>query len=181
MKPTPPVIGFAAPSGTGKTTLMAQVILELRHQGFRVGAIKHGHHPADPDQPGKDTHRFRQAGAKTVLFACPERWFLIQELDPGMEPDLDQQLTLFAHHDLVLVEGYKNDTHPKIAIHRTGVTDPDIFKSLTNIIAIATDTLELTTGIEPPPPLLDLNAPKAVSQFICRFTGLVPQIASSRP
>ncbi|MEO5328582.1 MAG: molybdopterin-guanine dinucleotide biosynthesis protein B [Magnetococcus sp. THC-1_WYH] len=173
MRPTPPVIGFAAPSGTGKTTLMALVIAQLRHEGFHVGAIKHGHHPADPDKPGKDTHRFRQAGAKTVLFACPERWFLIQELDPGAEPDLDQQLTLFAHHDLVLVEGYKDDDHPKIAIYRDGVTDPETIKRLTNIIAIATDMPELAIGIEPAPPLLDLNDPQAVSKFICHFTGLV--------
>ncbi len=167
-----PVIGFAAPSGTGKTTLMERVIAELSDSGLKVGAIKHGHHPADPDQPGKDTHRFRQAGARSVLFTCPERWFLIQESQPGQEPELEAQLQWFKGHDLVLVEGYKNHDHPKIAIHRNGVTDPGYLRSLIHVVAIATDQFSLETGLQPQPPLLALNEPGSVSQFIRRYLHL---------
>ncbi|MBF0107837.1 MAG: molybdopterin-guanine dinucleotide biosynthesis protein B [Magnetococcales bacterium] len=166
----PRVMGFAAPSGSGKTTLMERVIAELAEAGFRVGAIKHGHHPADPDKPGKDTHRFRQAGAKTVLFACKERWFLIQESTPGQEPELEQQIALFQGHDLVLVEGYKNHDHPKIAIHRRDVTDPSYIETLINVIAIATD--DPTIAAHPTLPSIPLNEPDAVSQFILRHLGL---------
>ncbi|HIJ84941.1 MAG: molybdopterin guanine dinucleotide biosynthesis accessory protein MobB [Magnetococcales bacterium] len=173
-----PVIGFAAPSGTGKTTLMERVIAELSHEGYRVGAIKHGHHPADPDQPGKDTHRFRQAGARSVLFACPQRWFMIQELHPGEEPELEQQVRLFLHHDLVIVEGYKNYSHPKIAIHRQGVTDPGYIKSLANCVAIATDDPGLQAVLGPSPPLLALNEPLVVSRFIRHHLALADLVSA---
>ncbi|MBF0157877.1 MAG: molybdopterin-guanine dinucleotide biosynthesis protein B, partial [Magnetococcales bacterium] len=84
--PQTPVIGFAAPSGSGKTTLLEAVIRLLSGWGLRVAAVKHGHHPADPDIPGKDTFRFRQAGAQGVIFASPARWFLIQDLTPPPPP-----------------------------------------------------------------------------------------------
>ncbi len=169
MNTTIPILGFAAPSGTGKTTLMEQVITELTRDGFKVGAIKHGHHPADPDVPGKDTHRFRQAGARTVLFACPQRWFMIQELDPEPEPDLYQQVALFHGHDLVLVEGYKNDSHPKIGIYRRGVTQLDSLTALTHMVAIATDDWTLETTY----PLLPLYEPGLVAHFIVKHLGLL--------
>lgn len=172
MKATVPVIGFAAPSGTGKTTLIERVITDLSSTGLRVAAIKHGHHPADPDQPGKDTYRFRQAGARSVLFACAQRWFLIQEIHPGEEPDLEQQIQLFQCHDLVIVEGYKNHSHPQIAIHRKGVTNPGFILNLKNIAAVATDDGNLVLDLQPQPPLLPLNEPKIVAQFIRHHLAL---------
>lgn len=166
-----PVIGFSAPSGTGKTTLLEAVIAHLAGLGLRIGAIKHGHHPADPDTPGKDTHRFRQAGAETVLFACQERWFLIQDLQNRPEPTLAQQVRQLGDHDLILVEGYKNDSHPKIVIHRQGVSASDFFKKLENVVAVATDDPKMAC----PAPLLPLEDAGAVAHFILRYLGLTPR------
>ncbi len=161
-------MGFSAPSGTGKTTLMAAVIAVLSAEGLRVAAIKHGHHPADPDIPGKDTHRFRQAGAETVMFASRERWFLIQDLKERPEPALEEQLRLMAGHDLVLVEGYKNDDHPKVVIQRRGVADTGLHERLANVVAVASDDAGFKTEL----PVLPLADARAVARFIRDYLRL---------
>jgi molybdopterin-guanine dinucleotide biosynthesis adapter protein len=157
-----PVLGFTAPSGTGKTTLMEGVIVQLSQAGLRVAAIKHGHHPADPDIPGKDTYRFRHAGAETVMFASKKRWFIIQELDNRPEPNLAEQIERLKGHDLILVEGYKNDDHPKIVLHRAGMSDPTFYRQLTHVVALATDDPNLEAEL----PLLPLSEPATVAAFI---------------
>ncbi|MBF0380151.1 MAG: molybdopterin-guanine dinucleotide biosynthesis protein B [Magnetococcales bacterium] len=158
-----PVLGFTATSGTGKTTLMEKVIANLSKGGLSVAAIKHGHHPADPDIPGKDTHRFRQAGAETVMFASKERWFMIQELQNREEPTLSQQIARLSDHDLILVEGYKNDNHPKIVLHRSGVSDAEFYLKLSNVVAIATDA---PNNLETSITTLPLNEPDKIANFI---------------
>lgn len=158
----PPVIGFVAPSGTGKTTLMERVIGHLVASGIKVAAIKHGHHPADPDIPGKDTHRFRQAGARSVLFACPQRWFLIQDLGDQPEPTLAEQVARLAGHDLILVEGYKEEDHDKIVVRRRDTPANDLLDRLSRIVAVATDDPEPDAD----PPQLPLNDPARVAGFI---------------
>ena len=163
-----PVLGFTAPSGTGKTTLMENVISKLTKSGFKVAAIKHGHHPADPDIPGKDTYRFRQAGAETVMFASKERWFMIQELHSRKEPNLAQQIERLSDHDLILVEGYKNDDHPKIVLHRAGASDAQFYRQLTNVGAIASDD----DAVDVEPPLLPLGDAARVAEFIIKHLEL---------
>ncbi|MBF0340647.1 MAG: molybdopterin-guanine dinucleotide biosynthesis protein B [Magnetococcales bacterium] len=155
-------MGFVAPSGSGKTTLMEQVIAHLAGSGLKVGAIKHGHHPADPDIPGKDTHRFRQAGAVSVLFACPQRWFMIQDLEGIPEPTLEEQIRRLAGHDIILVEGYKEEDHPKIVILRRGAGEHDLHRQLSQVVAVATDDPAMETEL----PCLPLNDPEAVATFI---------------
>lgn len=164
-----PVIGFAAPSGMGKTTLMAEVIRCLQKAGLRVAAIKHGHHAADPDVPGKDSHRFREAGAEGVIFASPHRWFMIQELDGVEEPGLQEHLERFKGYDLVLVEGYRDYSHPKIAVYRKEKSgDLSWLHGMRRVVAVATDDRQLTTEH----PLLPLNDPQYVAWFILRYFGL---------
>ncbi|MBF0453592.1 MAG: molybdopterin-guanine dinucleotide biosynthesis protein B [Magnetococcales bacterium] len=163
-----PLLGFTAPSGTGKTTLMEGVIAQLTRSGLCVAAIKHGHHPADPDIPGKDTYRFRQAGAETVMFASKERWFMIQELKNRPEPNLAEQIERLKEHDLILVEGYKNDDHPKIVLHRRGRSDPLFYQQLTNVVALASDDPKLEVKL----PLLPLGDPVSVARFIQERLGL---------
>lgn len=163
-----PIMGFTATSGTGKTTLMEGVINRLSQSGLRIAAIKHGHHPADPDIPGKDTYRFRQAGAETVMFASKERWFMIQELQKREEPNLAEQIERLSGHDLILVEGYKNDDHPKIVLHRTAVSDANFYKSLINVVAIATDDPRLDCEL----PLLPISNPDQVAEFIKKHLNL---------
>ncbi|MBF0184810.1 MAG: molybdopterin-guanine dinucleotide biosynthesis protein B [Magnetococcales bacterium] len=172
MNPSPtPVLGFSAASGTGKTTLMAAVIAHLHQVGLRVAAIKHGHHPADPDMPGKDTFRFRQAGAATVLFASRERWFLIQELRDQAEPTLAEQVNYLPGHDLILVEGYKNEAHPKIVVHRLASGSASLHDQLHHVIAVVTDDPQLKTTL----PRFALDDTAAIAQFICDYFGLRTQ------
>ncbi|MBF0189626.1 MAG: molybdopterin-guanine dinucleotide biosynthesis protein B [Magnetococcales bacterium] len=162
MPTLPPVIGFAAPSGSGKTTLLEQVIPLLVAAGLKVAAIKHGHHPADPDTPGKDTHRFRQAGAQTVLFSGPECWFMIQDRHRLPEPTLAQQVQRLTGHDLIVVEGYQEENHAKIVLVRREVGHSDWHQRLSQVVAVATDDPTLTT----PVPTLPLNDPRRVAGFI---------------
>ncbi|MEO5339992.1 MAG: molybdopterin-guanine dinucleotide biosynthesis protein B [Magnetococcus sp. MYC-9] len=160
-----PVLGFAASSGSGKTTLMVGVIRQLRQAGLRVAAIKHGHHPANPDQPGKDSHRFRQAGAATVLFATQGGWFLIQDLPDRQELTLEEQLYHLRGHDLVLVEGYKNGPHPKILVHRLAAGVDDLRGQLTSIVAIVSDDPGLVSDL----PCFSLDDIDGVTRFIRRY------------
>ncbi|MBF0460136.1 MAG: molybdopterin-guanine dinucleotide biosynthesis protein B [Magnetococcales bacterium] len=163
-----PVLGFAAASGTGKTTLMVGVIRQLHQEGLRVAAIKHGHHPADPDQPGKDTYRFRQAGAATVLFAARERWFMIQDLQGREEPTLAEQVHLLQGHDLILVEGYKNEHHPKIIVHRLACGQTSLHEQLTNVVAVATDDPDWVSGL----PQFSLEDVVGVARFVRACCGV---------
>ncbi|MBF0624553.1 MAG: molybdopterin-guanine dinucleotide biosynthesis protein B [Magnetococcales bacterium] len=165
-----PIMGFAAPSGTGKTTLMEAVIAELTARGVRVAALKHGHHPVDPDVPGKDTHRFRQAGAATVLFACPQRWFMVRELADQEEPTVTELAVHLQGHDLILVEGYKNDAHPKIALHRRAAGNLDWLCAMHNVVAVATDDPGLAVGDGRQ--RLDIGQPAVVAEFIVTWLGL---------
>ncbi|MEE3022862.1 MAG: molybdopterin-guanine dinucleotide biosynthesis protein B, partial [SAR324 cluster bacterium] len=115
-----PILGFCAYNGTGKTTLLAQLIPILRDRGIQVGVIKHAHHNFEMDREGKDSFRFRQAGATEVMLASSRRWVLLHENSEEADPDpgeLLQRMNL-DHLDLVLVEGFKHHMLPKIEIHR---------------------------------------------------------------
>jgi len=102
-------IGFIGPSGSGKTTLIERLIAALAARGLRVSALKHAHHGFDIDRPGKDSFRFREAGATQVLVAAPHRWALMTELRDAAGADLAELLGRLAPCDLVLVEGFRAD------------------------------------------------------------------------
>lgn len=160
-----PILGFAAYSGVGKTTLLSRIIPLLKQQGLRVGLIKHGHHNFDVDIPGKDSYRLRQAGASPVMIVSKYRRAIITELTPGQEPRLDDQLKLFdqSELDLVLVEGFKAEIFPKIELHRTGLGHPLLYPNDPNIIAIACDgALDIPADLAQ----LDINQPEQVAAFI---------------
>ena len=115
-----PILGFCAYIGTGKTTLLTQLIPILRNRGIQLGVIKHAHHNFEMDREGKDSFRFRQAGATEVMLASSRRWVLLHENSEETDPDpgeLLQRMNL-DHLDLVLVEGFKHHMLPKIEIHR---------------------------------------------------------------
>ncbi len=160
-----PVLGFAAFSGTGKTTLLTQLIPLLKQRGLHIGVIKHGHHDFDIDYPGKDSFRLRQAGASPVLIVSNKRRAVITEICPAQEPDLAGQLPFFeqAGLDLVLVEGFKNDNLPKIELHRAVLQNPLLYPHDATIIAVASDCpLQIPSTL----PLLDLNKPQQIADFI---------------
>jgi molybdopterin-guanine dinucleotide biosynthesis protein B len=164
----PPILGFAAYSGTGKTTLLTRVIPLLREQGLQVALVKHAHHNFEPDQPGKDSYELRKAGAEQVLVASHKLWALFREDGDEDEPVLAELVQHLDRRDLdlILVEGFKHEDIPKIELHRPKMGLGPIYPTDPNIIAVATDG-EISHPNELP--VLDLNDPKAVAGFIARW------------
>lgn len=134
------LIGLAGWSGAGKTTLLAKLIPALNARGVSVSTVKHAHHAFDVDQPGKDSHTHRQAGAKQVLVSSANRWALMSELRGAPEPPLSELLTKLDAVDLVIVEGFKRDAHPKIEVFRAANGKPWLHPDDPAIRAAATDT-----------------------------------------
>src|SRR4051794_6041765 len=118
------VIGLAGWSGSGKTTLVVRLIPALRAMGLRVASLKHAHHEFDVDQPGKDSYEHRAAGAEEVLVSSARRWALMHELRGAAELTLTELLGRMTPVDLVIVEGYKRDRHPKLEVFRPSVGKP---------------------------------------------------------
>ena len=133
------VIGLAGWSGAGKTTLLVRLIPELRRRGLSVSTIKHAHHAFEIDRPGKDSFEHRQAGATEVVVASGRRFALVHELRNEPEPSLAALLGRLAPVDLVIVEGYKAEAHPKIEVHRRQNGKPFLFGDVPHVRAIAAD------------------------------------------
>ncbi len=166
-----PVLGFAAYSGTGKTTLLKLLLPQLHARGLRIGVIKHTHHDFEIDTPGKDSYELRKAGADEMLLASGRRWALMADTGREGDPNLQDMLKRLdlANLDLILVEGFKHETFPKIELHRPSIGRPLIFPDDRTIIAVAADG-ELSQPTELP--LLDLNDVSALTEFILRdFLG----------
>jgi molybdopterin-guanine dinucleotide biosynthesis protein B len=134
------IIGLAGWSGSGKTTLLAKVIPRIVARGLTVSTIKHAHHSFDIDRPGKDSHAHRMAGTTEVLIGSANRWAIIHELRGEAEPTLAALLEKASPVDLVLVEGYKRERHPKLEVHRAALGKPLLHPGDPAIVAIATDT-----------------------------------------
>ena len=133
------LIGLAGWSGSGKTTLLAKLLPVLIARGRSVSTLKHAHHEFDIDKPGKDSHTHRLAGAKEVLISSARRWALMHELRDEPEHSLRELLPRLSPVDLVIVEGYKSQSHPKLEVHRAAVGKPLLYPSDPNIVAIASD------------------------------------------
>jgi len=163
-----PILGFSAPSGTGKTTLLTQLIPLLKKQSLRIGLIKHSHHNFQIDKPGKDSFRLREAGATPVMLVSSHRRAIITEFTEPQEPCLDEQLSHFdqSQLDLILVEGFKKEIFPKIELHRPSLNLPLFYPTDNSIIAIAADE---TIPLEKELPLLNLNSPEEISSFILQY------------
>ncbi|MET0087501.1 MAG: molybdopterin-guanine dinucleotide biosynthesis protein MobB [Sedimenticola sp.] len=160
-----PVLGFAAYSGTGKTTLLKQLLPLLRGRGLRVGMIKHAHHDFDIDTPGKDSYELRKAGASEMLIASGKRWALMVDTDGEGDPVLQEMLDRLDQSklDLVLVEGFKHEAFPKIELHRPALGKPLIFPGDPDVIAVASDDeLVCTTEL----PHLDINDIASIADFV---------------
>jgi len=165
-----PLLGFAAFSGTGKTTLLEQLIPLLIKTGLNVALIKHSHHNFEIDKPGKDSYRLRAAGASPVMLVSSHRRAIITEFKTIKDPQLDEQLLALdqSELDLVLVEGFKAENLPKIELHRPSLQKPLLFPDDPNIIAIATDVelsiADISQQTIPTP--LNLNCPNQIATFI---------------
>jgi len=160
-----PVIGFAAFSGTGKTTLLKQLIKELS-QTKNIGLIKQSHHDIDIDVPGKDSFELRKAGASQTLITSPYRSALIKEYKDNHEPDLINiinQLDIKSL-DIIFIEGFKHECFTKIELHRQTLEKPYLYSNDENIIAIATDDKKSSHTIT----TLDLNNTTEILNYICK-------------
>ncbi|MEJ0077968.1 MAG: molybdopterin-guanine dinucleotide biosynthesis protein B [Alphaproteobacteria bacterium] len=155
------VIGIAGWSGAGKTTLLTRVIPHLTARGLRVSTIKHAHHAFDVDQPGKDSHTHRAAGATEVLISSANRFALMHELRGAPELALGALLAKLSPVDLVLVEGFKREAHPKLEVYRAVVGKPLLAPDDPNIVAIATDG-----DVKARVPVVALNDTDAVADIL---------------
>lgn len=158
------VVGW---KNNGKTGLMERLVTEITGRGFSVSTVKHAHHAFDVDQPGRDSHRHRVAGASEVLLASRVRVALMHELREADEPSLADLLTRLSPVDLVLIEGYKRESHWKIEAHR-GQSGTDLIapQDIT-VRAVASDTpLDLDR------PVFDLNDTGRIADFILSEVGL---------
>ncbi|WP_102109046.1 molybdopterin-guanine dinucleotide biosynthesis protein B [Oceaniglobus roseus] len=154
--------GVTGWKNAGKTGLMERLVAEFTARGLTVSTLKHAHHTFDVDHPGKDSHRHRQAGAHQVLLSSANRWALMTELRGTPEPPLSELLARLDPVDLVLVEGWKRDTHPKVEAWRAATGNPLIAPGDPTIRAVACDTpVDL-----PDRPQFHLDATAAVADFI---------------
>jgi molybdopterin-guanine dinucleotide biosynthesis protein B len=133
------IIGLAGWQGAGKTTLLAKVIPLLVARGRTVSTVKHAHEGFDIDQPGKDSHTHRMAGATEVLIGSAKRFALMHELRGAPEPTLKELLARLSPVDLVIVEGYKTQPHPKLEVHRAVLGKPLLHPNDSWIVAVASD------------------------------------------
>ena len=161
------IYGIVGYKNAGKTGLMERLVVEIAARGISISTIKHAHHNFDVDQPGKDSYRHRKAGAQQVLLASGTRWALMTELRDAPEPPLSDLITQLAPVDLVLVEGYKRDEHPKVEAFRTATGNPMIAPYDASIRAVASDT-----PVTLDRPVFDLDDTTAIADFILSEVGL---------
>ncbi|MEC9369098.1 MAG: molybdopterin-guanine dinucleotide biosynthesis protein B [Pseudomonadota bacterium] len=166
---TSPRFGVIGWKNSGKTTLMTRLIAEFTGRGYTVSALKHAHHSFDIDHPGRDSHRFRDSGARQVALVSPKRWAMMHELRDEPEADFEDIVAHFGKCDLLLIEGYKRGPFPKIEARsaRTLTRDP-LAKDDPNIVAIAADIETDSGGL----PLFLLDDVAGIADFIERHLGL---------
>ena len=167
---TIPVIGFAAFSGTGKTTLLEKVIVRLKAQGLRLGVLKHDAHDFDIDHEGKDSWRFQRAGADITLISSATKMALVEQRPRTFE----ENIAMLHDVDLILVEGYKQETLPRIGICRRA-TGKGLPGDVTDYAAVVTDDPEVAAraqerGIAH----FALSDVSGVVEHILRMAGLCP-------
>lgn len=163
------VMGIVGWSGSGKTSLLVDLLPILRAKGYVVSTMKHAHHRFDVDKPGKDSFRHREAGASEVLVVTSSRWVLMHESREESEPSIEALIERMTPVDLLLIEGFKSHHHPKLEIHRESEGKPLLCHDDPEIVAVASDRPLPDLKI----PRLYLNDPGAIVEFILTYTGLL--------
>jgi molybdopterin-guanine dinucleotide biosynthesis adapter protein len=159
----PRVLGVVGWSGSGKTTLITRLIPVLSRRGLRVATLKHAHHAFDVDQPGKDSYEHRKAGAAEVIVSSARRWVQMHEVGAGQEATLAELLQRLSPCDLVLIEGFKTDRHPKLEVFRQATQKSPLHPQDDRIVAIASDQEFPAAGV----PVVDLNNIEALADLVC--------------
>ena len=162
------IFGVTGWKNSGKTGLVERLVAEFIHRGLSVSTVKHAHHTFDVDHPGRDSYRHRVAGAKEVLLVSKNRWAIMHELRDEDEPNLAEILTKIEKVDLVIIEGFKRDRHPKIEAFRE--------ETKTQVIALKDDTIvAVAAGSSLPDlsiPVFDLDSTSEIADFISNFLDL---------
>jgi len=156
------IFGLTGWSGSGKTTLIVKLLPALIARGLRVSTLKHAHKGFDIDHPGKDSHNHRLAGATEVLVSSPTRWAIMHELRDEPEPTLAELLAKVTPVDLLLIEGFKRDRHPKLEVWRRSVSKPLIAVDDPTIVAVASDGPVPEATV----PVFDLEDAEAIAALI---------------
>lgn len=169
------VFGVTGWSGSGKTTLMRALIPALVGRGLSVSTMKHAHHTFDVDKPGKDSYEHRQAGATEVMISSAGRWALMHELRGAPEPNVADLVRHMTPVDLLLIEGFKDEAHDKLEVHRPALGKAPLYPESPSIVAVASD--EEIAGLALP--RLDLNDVAAIGDFVIAHCGLVARAQTS--
>lgn len=159
------VMGIVGWSGSGKTSLLVELLPLLKSKGLTVSTMKHAHHRFDVDIQGKDSYRHREAGASEVLVVTSARWVLMHEFRTEPEPSIEALIERMTPVDLLLIEGFKTHPHPKLEIHRQSEGKPLLCHDDPEIVAVASDTKLPGLTI----PCLDLNDAAGITEFILAF------------
>lgn len=168
------IIGLAGWSGAGKTTLLSKLIPQLVARGLKVSTVKHAHHSFDVDQPGKDSHTHRLVGATEVLVGSANRWALVHELRGEPEASLAALLAKLSPVDLVIVEGFKREAHPKLEVHRAAVGKPLLQLDDPHIVAIAADAALAHVRV----PVVSLDDVEAIVDIVLEHAAPLDAVAA---
>jgi molybdopterin-guanine dinucleotide biosynthesis protein B len=157
------LFGVVGWKNSGKTTLVAKLVEEFARRGLRVAAIKHAHHGFDVDHEGRDSFRYREAGASTIIVSSSKRVAIMRELRDQPEPALAELVSHVEQADIILVEGFKREHHPKIEVRRrNAVTHTPLAPEDLSILAIASDHATDAGNL----PVFDLDGVAEIAEFI---------------
>ncbi|MFZ1426735.1 MAG: molybdopterin-guanine dinucleotide biosynthesis protein B [Geminicoccaceae bacterium] len=162
------VFGIVGWKNNGKTTLVERLVADFTAAGYRVSTVKHAHHEVDLDQPGKDSWRHREAGAREVVLATARRWAVIHELREEPEPPLDALLARMTPVDLVIVEGFKRFPHPKLEVHRRERGTPLLAREDPTVVALAADVRFHDLAL----PQFELDNISGIMAFILKYLAI---------
>lgn len=163
------IFGVCGWKNSGKTTLTCRLVEAFRARGLRVATVKHAHHAFEIDRAGTDSFKHRESGASEVAIVSRNRWAMIREIGDQVEPTLSEVLSALSPCDIVLIEGYKDEPHPKIETVRTVRSDrPPIWKSNRSVVALATEDAEPQC----PLPCFSHDSVEMIADFITQHLGL---------
>ena len=162
------IIGVCGFKNSGKTTLVEKLVRHLTEEGFKISTIKHAHHDFDIDHEGRDSFRHRKAGATEVAVISQNRFAIMHELRGAAAPSLDEILKKLSPCDLVIVEGYKRDSHDKIEVRNLELSHPVLAGDDSTIVAIAANGKIANSAI----PVFNRDDVSNLAQFIIAHTKL---------
>jgi molybdopterin-guanine dinucleotide biosynthesis protein B len=160
---TSPIFGVVGWKNSGKTTLLTRIIENFASRGLSVAAVKHAHHAFDIDHEGRDSFRYRAVGASTVAVSSAKRFAIITELRDRPEPSLGELIRHIECADIILVEGFKSEKHPKLEVRRRqALSQTALAPQDPAILAVAADYVIAESHL----PVFELDDIETIAAFI---------------